>query len=227
MKRWSLKNSHKYLPYTIQRFWCFQISLINNSRHPRDHCIHESSMVLGVSGVPSLVTTFPPYILKTRNLKKNLSTLNLTWKPLNWNSAAPKILVLTGTMEVPGIPGVLGFYEGTRFLGGPGIPRLSGVLWIPGILELWSLNWFCKHIEKIGSSQGFILTNSWTGLPFYLWVSVKAEFILWRNYGAHEKIYTLSVTLPSRDNFCGKLYTLYLLYTYKIKIILFHFITIH
>ena len=77
----SQKNSHEYLPYAMQRFSCFQISLINNSRHPRGHFIHESSIVRRVSAVPSVVTTFPQYLLKTWNLNKHSSTLNLTWKP--------------------------------------------------------------------------------------------------------------------------------------------------
>ena len=38
-----------------------------------------------VSGVPRVVTTFPPYILKAWNLNQNLPTLNLNWKPLQWN----------------------------------------------------------------------------------------------------------------------------------------------
>ena len=63
---------------------------------PRGHCIHESSIVLRVSGVPSVVTTFPPYLLKTWNLNKNLSTLNLKWKPLKWNSICSELTAPKG-----------------------------------------------------------------------------------------------------------------------------------
>ena len=48
----SKEYSHEYLPYTTQKFWYFQISLINNWRHPRGHCIHESSTVLSISLEP-------------------------------------------------------------------------------------------------------------------------------------------------------------------------------
>ena len=40
--------------------------------------------------------------------------------------------MLTGTMEVPGIPVVMGSHGGN---GGPEVPRLPLVLRIPGVLE--------------------------------------------------------------------------------------------
>ena len=59
--------------------------------------------------------------------------------------------MLTGTMEIPGIPGVLGFHRGARFPGGPGIPRLLGVLRFPGVLKycwlrILALNFYTKTI---------------------------------------------------------------------------------
>ena len=135
------------------------------------------------------------------------------------NLLRPRALVLTVTMEVTEIPGVMGSHGGTRLLGGPGVSRLPRDLLIPGIVEVWNFNWLCKHI-KWWEALKIFLTNSRTELTFSLWVLVKAEFILRRNYRAHKKICTNSATSSLRENSAFKVYTLSR--TYKINIVLLH-----
>ena len=151
--------------------------LSQSFRHPRANCIHGSSMVLRVSGVPSIVATFPLYLLKTWSVNKNLSTLNLTWNLETGILIAvkllrPRVLVLTGTTEVSGIPGVPREYQVSWGTWSFTAPTSSADPRDPGITKLY---WLCKHIEKIRSSQDVALSNSCTEL--FLRVSVKAEFI--------------------------------------------------
>ena len=117
-------------------------------------------------------------------------------------------------MEVPGIPGVLRFSGGTRFLGSPGVPRLPGVLQIPGILEFWNFNWLCKHIEKIRSSQDFILTNSCTEFTFRSRIYLVMKF--WCSWKNLHDLHDFRPATISAFKVCT------LSNTYKISIVLFY-----
>ena len=43
------------------------------------------------------------------------------------------------------------------------------------------LDWFCKHIEKVGNSQPAILVLNWIKHSFSLWVSLKVLQNPWKN----------------------------------------------
>ena len=101
-------------------------------------------MVLGVSGVDSVVTTLPPFPPKTMVFEQKPVNL-LSGILIAVNLLHPRVLMLTGTMEVPGIPGVMGSHGGN---GGPEIPRLPLVLRIPGVLEFLITLTDCANVSK-------------------------------------------------------------------------------
>ena len=130
----------------------FQISLITNFRHPSCHFIHDSSTVLRVSGVPGVVTTFPPYLLKTWNFNKNFSSLGAfkVESLLQWTYCAQGFWCSKGSWTPQG---------SQAFWGPRWVPGFLGVLVSHGSQRFcrsrgsWNFNWFWKHINKIRSSQ--------------------------------------------------------------------------
>ena len=101
-------------------------------------------MVLRISAVHSVVTTFPPYLFKIWNLNKNLSTLNLTWKSLMWNSNCSELTATKGSgahRDHGGPtdcrrPGVSRGYQVSWRSWGPTAPRNFAAPGGPGIMKL-------------------------------------------------------------------------------------------
>ena len=65
-------------------------------------------------------------------------------------------------------------------------------------MEYIELNWLCKHIKKIRSSQPTILVLNWIKHGFSLWVSFKSSSknqLLWKFRSSHPEVFLRKGTL--------------------------------